>query len=138
MARNVAPLLAQHPGAVVLPIPLHRSRQRSRGFNQAELVLRRAGIDQPEGRLLRRKKTRAQFGLSQGERLANVRGAFAWEGPKLAGMTVVLVDDVITTGATANECARVLKDTGARRVFAVGFARANYDPALPADEPNPH
>lgn len=138
MGRNVVPLLARHDDALVLPIPLHRSRQRSRGFNQTELILRGAGYDHPAARLLREKKTRAQFGLSHGERRTNVRGAFRYDGPKLAGRTVLVVDDVITTGATVNECARVLKDAGARRVFAVAFARTSYDHTLSADEPNPH
>ncbi len=138
MARNVAPLLARYEEALVLPIPLHGSRQRSRGFNQAELLLRIAGFHNPGAGLLRAKKTRAQYGLSLGERRTNVRGAFRYEGPKLQGKTVVVVDDVITTGATANECARMLKDAGARRVVAVAFARANYNHALPPDDPNPH
>ena len=139
MARNIAPLLASYGDeALVLPIPLHRSRHRSRGFNQAELMLRGAGYEHPGARLLRDKKTRAQFGLSHGERRTNVRGAFRYEGPKLADRTVLVVDDVITTGATVNECARVLKDAGARQVVAIAFARANYDHNLSPEAPNPH
>ncbi len=135
MARGVAPLLAAHPGATALPIPLHRSRLRSRGFNQAELLLLRAGWLPSEIQLFRDRNTRAQFGLSHGERRSNVRGAFRYEGPGLKGATVLLVDDVVTTGATANECAKVLKDAGAGRVIAVAFARASYAPALPAEAP---
>ncbi len=112
---------------VAFAVPLHRSRERQRGFNQAELLLAQLELPRAEGRLRRVRKTSTQVGMRLGERRSNVAGAFAYEGPPLRGLTVALVDDVVTTGATVNECARVLRDHGARAVWAVAYARANYD-----------
>lgn len=108
-------------------VPLHRSRVKERGFNQSELLLRAALLPASDG-LARVRKTDRQVGQRLGERRANVSGAFAYSGPRLDGLTVALVDDVVTTGATVVECARVLKDAGARAVWAVAFARASYRP----------
>jgi ComF family protein len=127
MAQEMEPMMSATPCDVAFAVPLHRSRARSRGFNQAELLLRELGCAQAEGTLRRVRKTSTQVGLREGERRANVAGAFAYEGPRLDGAAVVLVDDVVTTGATADECARVLRDHGARRVTAIAFARANYE-----------
>jgi predicted amidophosphoribosyltransferase len=63
------------------------------------------------------------------ERRQNISGAFAYEGPPLDDRTILLVDDVVTTGATVEACARVLKDYGAHKVHVGSFARASYDPA---------
>ncbi len=111
------------------PVPLHRSRARRRGFNQAALLVDLLGWPQGPGRLERVRKTDTQVGMRLRERRENVRGAFRYTGPSLEGRTVALVDDVVTTGSTANECARVLRDFGASGVHIVAFARANYDPA---------
>jgi ComF family protein len=116
----------------VYAVPLHPSRKRHRGFNQAEEILGHVRVAPGAGRLRRTRKTATQVGLDRGERRENVAGAFAHEGPTLAGMTVAVVDDVVTTGATANACAAVLRDAGARRVYAVSFARASYTPDSPA------
>lgn len=135
--REAAPAMAEHlrPLAGELAIdrffavPLHRSRQKSRGFNQSELLLRHAGWA-PIGDGLRRiRRTERQVGSAFAERRTNVSGAFAYAGPRLDGLSVALVDDVITTGATVTECATVLKDAGAKRVWALAFARADYNPA---------
>jgi competence protein ComFC len=109
-----------------MPIPLHRSRQRSRGFNQAEVLLMLLRWPRAEGRLVRTRNTTTQVGRHERERRANVAGAFRYEGPDLAGVRVALIDDVVTTGATMDECATVLKDAGARSVIAVAFARASF------------
>lgn len=128
MARFMTPLTAAHPGAAWFPVPLHRSRLRSRGFNQADLLLRELRIAAHEGgRLLRERKTERQVGRRGRERQENVRGAFAYRGEPLDGVTAVLVDDVVTTGATVAECAKALRDHGARHVYVVAFARASYD-----------
>ena len=135
MARAIAPLTEVHPVDVVFAVPLHRSRQRQRGFNQSESILgsmlQGLGRDRPAGRLLRTKNTNRQVGMHLGERRSNISGAFDYSGPSLAGQTVGVLDDVVTTGATANECARVLRDHGARRVIVFAYARANYNPATP-------
>lgn len=131
MAERMAPLREARPFDVAMAVPLHPSRRRQRGFNQADVLLDRLGWDRGPGALARTRKTRSQVGMRQGERRSNMAGAFEYRGPPLAGLTVALVDDVITTGATVNECARVLRAHGAWSVIAVAFARASYDPARP-------
>lgn len=132
MARHIQPILAPGSYDAVFPVPLHRSRRRERGFNQAELLLEALAIESPPGRLIRARKTRAQYGLAPTERTRNISGAFRYEGPSLLGANVALLDDVVTTGATVNECARVLRDMGASNVNAIAFARATY--SAPADK----
>jgi ComF family protein len=111
---------------LVAAVPLHRSRLRQRGYNQALELARfvSSAWDVPlsiEG-LARTKQTPQQAALTRQERAANIRGAFAWTGPRLAGRRVLLVDDVYTSGATANECARVLKQAGAGTVSVLTLA----------------
>jgi ComF family protein len=114
-----------------VPVPLHPSRRRERGFNQAADLARHVGV--PVRRALRRHRaTRAQTGLPAARRHGNVRGAFVLasgqerrEGREgLEGSIVVLIDDVSTTGATLDACARVLKEVaGVREVRALTAAR---------------
>jgi len=106
-------------------VPIHPVRRRQRGFNQAEELRKALAIPAGPGRLQRVRRTRPQVGLSLEERRANVAGAFAYEGPPLGGASVLLVDDVVTTGATVEECARVLRAAGAGSVVVVAFARAS-------------
>ena len=112
----------------VVPVPLHRRRERSRGFNQARELACHLGPPVLDI-LVRRRYTRPQIELAADRRQANVRGAFAlrprWFGRMagLGGLTVVLVDDVSTTGATLEACAVVLKESGARDVYALTAAR---------------
>lgn len=120
--------LLEH-GAVLVPVPLHPRRLRERGFNQSELlaaaIARRSGLALAPRALVRRKDTRAQAGLRAGERRRNVAGAFAVrQRGRVAGRAVVLVDDVLTTGATARACAGELKSAGARSVTVLTVARA--------------
>lgn len=136
--RAIAPLLATHIVAAaggrrfdaVFPVPLHRSRERSRGFNQATALVAATGWA-PEPGLVRVRKTDRQVGMHERQRRANVAGAFRYSGRGLTGCTVALVDDVITTGATMQECAIVLREAGAREVWAVAFARASYKVVAP-------
>ena len=109
---------------LVVPVPLHRSRERTRGFNQARALARH--LDVPVGDLLdRTRRTPAQADLPAAKRQANVSGAFAVRGaPALEGCVVVLVDDVSTTGATLNACAAPLVAAGAKDVRALTAARA--------------
>jgi ComF family protein len=108
---------------VAVPVPLHRSRRRFRGFNQAEELARNLQV--PLMRALKRvRATPSQTDLPAGRRHANVRGAFSLaRGRSVRGLRVVLVDDVCTTGATLESCARVLMDAGAREVRAITAAR---------------
>lgn len=112
---------------VVAPVPLHWSRLRQRGFNQSELLARpvAAALGAPleAGALRRIRRTRAQALLRASERERNVRGAFAVARPEaVRGRRVLLVDDVLTTLHTVDECARVLMEAGAHAVVAAGVA----------------
>ncbi len=133
LAQVIEPALSQISGRVLLvPVPLHRARQRTRGFNQAELIARLAlrdlgdsAIDFSPKALVRKRATESQTGYTREQRRENLRGAFAVRHPaEVAGRTVLLVDDVLTTGATADECARVLLRSGAKQVLVTTVARA--------------
>lgn len=112
----------------VLPVPLHIRRLRERGFNQALIFARTLGkkyrIDVDFSLLKRHKFTLTQTGLNKKEREQNISGAFVVAQPKiLSGRKLLLVDDVYTTGATINECARILKESGAGQVAVLTLAR---------------
>jgi ComF family protein len=112
----------------IVPIPLHWLRRRERSFNQADRLAgylsRATGIPARYGLLKRVAPTATQTRLSRAERLENVKGAFAWAGREgLNGARVVLVDDVLTTGATASACAKVLIENGAELVDVWTVAR---------------
>lgn len=113
-------------------VPLHPSRQRSRGFNQAAALLAPLHYTPLPGNLRRVVKTAQQVGRTMRERRRNIADAFAYQGRTLDGATILLVDDVVTTGATVEACARVLKDHGARHVYVAAFARASYKPGSDA------
>ena len=146
MRRAGADLLVQ--ADLVVPVPLHWRRRRRRGFNQAGELAAHLGV--PVADVLRRTHaTPSQVGLSRSERALSVRGAIAFvRGPSLRrgsspvgtgslvrGRSIVLVDDVLTTGATVDTCAAVLRAAGARRVRALTVAQAAAPP--PAQSPPP-
>ena len=115
-------------GAVVMPVPLHAKRLRKRGFNQSLLLARHIATElalELDFRALKRiRHTQPQTGLKSDERRKNVRRAFAFDERKgIKGRTVILVDDVATTGNTLNECARVLKRAGCEHVLGLVLAR---------------
>ncbi|HEY9073218.1 MAG TPA: ComF family protein, partial [Desulfobaccales bacterium] len=114
---------------LLLPVPLHPQRLKGRGFNQA-LLLAQAFPDKPLGRevLVRSRHTQPQVGLNPKERRENVYKAFAVGQPDLVqGQNVLLIDDLFTTGATAKECARVLRRAGAARVEVLTVARVKHE-----------
>jgi ComF family protein len=114
-------------GELVVPVPLHPARERDRGYNQAELIAGRLGRPVARRLVRRRKNTPSQTGLSRAERQKNLAGAFEVRpGVKLSG-TVIVVDDVYTTGSTMHEIARTLKRAGAKRVEALTVARVTRD-----------
>ncbi|MCX7624899.1 MAG: ComF family protein [Candidatus Sumerlaeaceae bacterium] len=113
----------------VVPVPLHRTRQRERGYNQSELLARGLGtalaIPVIPNMLRRVRHTPSQTHLDRRERAENVKGAFVAVNPATVGNKVILlIDDVYTTGATLNECARVLRHAGADAIYALSFCRA--------------
>lgn len=114
---------------IVVPVPLHRSRRRGRGFNQARELARHLGLPLVDA-LRRTRATPSQTDLPAAARHGNVRDAFAlarrqlpWLALNVEGLRIVLVDDVSTTGATIEACARVLRAAGAADVSAVTAAR---------------
>jgi ComF family protein len=120
--------LAENDYDLVIPVPLHRGRLRWRGFNQAALlgiaVARRLRRPLDLSTLTRVRPTAPQTAQNHDERRRNVRAAFAVKRPqRVANRRVLLVDDVMTTGATADECARTLLAAGARRVDVLILAR---------------
>ena len=122
-------------GDVVVPVPLHRSRERIRGFNQAELIALRTGLPVASRILRRRKNTPSQTGLTRSERKRNLAGAFEVRD-EVAGRHIIIVDDVYTTGSTMNEIARTLKRAGAGRVEVLTVARVANDLYRAEDKDN--
>ncbi|MGA2214454.1 MAG: ComF family protein [Bryobacteraceae bacterium] len=127
---------------VIIPMPLHWRKRWQRGFNQSELLAREIGrrTHTPVENALRRvRNTAAQAGLTSAKRRLNVSGAFQASKPAaIDGRRVLLIDDVMTTGATAASCARALQRAGARQVTLLTLARADRrvmsDPQL--NDPN--
>ncbi len=118
---------------IVVPVPLHAQRLRERGYNQARLLAlefcRRTRLPLLDGDILRREReTQRQVLLGVTERRQNVAGAFAWHGPALGGVKVLLIDDVATTGSTLEACGEALIAAGAAKVWALTVARAAHAP----------
>ncbi|MBN1893659.1 ComF family protein [bacterium] len=116
------------PGCFLSPVPLHRIRQRERGYNQSEILCR--GLSRVWGMpvfgdiLMRTRNTKSQTRMSAEQRQDNVRGVFRVLRPEaVSGKCILLVDDVITTGATVNGCAAALKEAGAGIVIGLALAR---------------
>ncbi len=129
MARYMAPLLPTNDGDLILvPVPLHRTRLWQRGFNQSALVAhelsRRLSFPTKPMVLRRLKRTPPLKGMTPRQRRKTVAGAFGVaDRSVVAGRTVILIDDVLTTGSTAEACARALQRAGASRVELITWAR---------------
>lgn len=111
----------------VIPVPLHKKRKNWRGFNQAELIAgqfaSRTYLPLITDKLVRIKYLRPQAGLKEKERVENIKSCFIWKGENLMGKNIILIDDVVTTGSTLNECAKVLKENGAGEVWGLVVAK---------------
>jgi ComF family protein len=130
MAQLMTDRIELHSADLMAPVPLHRSRERSRGYNQSAMLARSlasmAGVAYDGGAARRVRATVPLVKtMSRDERLTIMRGAFAGERRRVEGRHVLLIDDVATTGATLDACAEALLSAGARRVRAVVFARAD-------------
>jgi competence protein ComFC len=134
LARTMATAMAEFraawspPADVIVPVPLFGMRRRIRGYNQSELLAREigrlSGLPVATKALVRRRATPPQVRQPDEEsRRSNLDGAFGPGRRAIEGVAVLLVDDVMTTGATLDACARVLLDGGSGPVFALTFAR---------------
>jgi ComF family protein len=117
---------------VLTTVPLHLKRERERGFNQSEFIAKALAtyFDIPFRRdlIAKTRDTKPQFGLCREERFGNVAGAFEVKSlGNVIGRNVLIIDDIFTTGATASECARVLKEYGALSVHVLTLSRAVDD-----------
>jgi ComF family protein len=153
---DALPQVGEFASPLIVPVPLHASRRRERGFNQSDLLA--AGLVRALGRqnagaappvakacLRRKRATPPQTGLSVAARRENLQGAFEVVKPQaVRGRRIVLVDDVMTTGATLSACARALKRAGAAQVMGLTLARATpqfpdltpLDRDIPVDGPD--
>jgi len=124
--RTLMSLLAKKE-VLITAVPLHKNRYNQRGFNQSDLIAKKFAEftgHKYQDLLTRKIETRSQVGLSRKDRLLNMEDAFiVVSGVDVLNKTVVLVDDVVTTGATLNACAKVLKAAGAKKVIGMVAAR---------------
>ena len=111
---------------VIIPVPLHKSKLRLRGYNQAELIARELGknlnISVDSNILRRNKRTKPQKELNDSGRKKNVKNAFIVEGNIVKYKKIILVDDIYTTGSTIDGCARALKENGAENVYYISLS----------------
>jgi len=114
---------------LIIPVPLSKIRQRERGYNQVtlwgRLLSKSLNLPLSSSALKRERNTESQVNLSAGKREENIRNAFSANADFIHGKNILLLDDVITTGATLNECARTLKDAGAFHISALTIARSS-------------
>ena len=110
-----------------IPVPLHKKKKNFRGFNQSEEINKELSsllnLKSDSKNLIRIKNTKAQAKLNAKERKENVKNSFFWKGENLKRKNIILLDDVFTTGATLDECARILKENGAGQVLGLTVAK---------------
>ncbi len=130
LAKHLVQLVVEHEirAEVVVPVPLAKKRKSKRGYNQSALLARslayNLGIDFQPRAASRVRETASQVGLSLEERQENVAGAFRADPGRVSGKSVLLVDDVLTTGATLDAAGEAIRRAGARKIDAVVVARA--------------
>ncbi len=113
---------------LIIPVPLYNKKKRRRGFNQAALLAKylgiKTGVEVAHTNLIRTRNTRIMHQLSRLDRRENVRAAFRLKKPEnISGRSILIIDDILTTGATIEECGKVLYEAGAEAVTAMTFAR---------------
>ena len=123
-----APLiLSDWQNVLVIPIPLHKKRLSWRGFNQAEVIARlfaqKFNLEINAQNLIRVKHRPPQAKLNSTQRKENIRNCFAWTGEDLTGKNILLLDDILTTGSTLNEAARILKQKNAQEIWGLVVAK---------------
>jgi len=125
--RQTPEIIFDFKNCLLIPVPLHPRRERWRGFNQAEILARAVAenynLELNTGKLIRMKHKKPQTKLDSVARQKNIQGCFAWQGENLNKQNIILIDDVVTTGATLNECAKVLKANGAGQVWGLAVAK---------------
>jgi len=126
-AKNVPLTILNFNDNLVVPVPLSGKRLCWRGFNQAELLARKIaenyGLGLDANNLIRIKHKKPQAKLDEVHRQENIKGCFVWRGNNLNKKNIILIDDVVTTGATLNECAKILKASGAGEVWGLVVAK---------------
>lgn len=124
---SLPPSILNFSDNLIVPVPLAKKRWRWRGFNQAELLARKVALkynlELDSRSLIRTKHKKPQAKLSEIRRLENVKECFSWQDGDLNKRNIILLDDVVTTGATLNECAKVLKAAGAGEVWGLVVAK---------------
>lgn len=127
LAENLPLAILNFNDNLIVPVPLSKRRWRWRGFNQAELLSQRVagqyGLALDSRSLIRIKHKKPQAKLAEIHRLENVKECFSWQGGRLKKKNIILIDDVVTTGATLNECAKTLKASGAGEVWGLVAAK---------------
>ena len=127
LAKNLPLAILNFNDNLAVPVPLSRKRLRWRGFNQAELLARKVAgkynLELDSGNLIRVKHKKPQANLTEISRLENVKECFSWQGGDLNKRNIILIDDVVTTGATLNACAKVLKASGAGEIWGLVVAK---------------
>jgi ComF family protein len=118
MAGEIAKAVRELDVDLIVPVPIHLSRRNQRGFNQSELLA--SALPSHPQMLTRIRATRPQVGLNREQRTRNLQGAFR-ASPEVRGQRILLIDDVVTSGQTARECARELLDKGAYEVSVLAF-----------------
>lgn len=128
---NHALMAMNWPVDVLIPVPLHLKRLSERGYNQAQLLAeclaRASGLPHAPAALTRTRNTVSQVGLNRQERLNNLVDAFQANAQIVAGKSILLIDDVLTTGATLTGCAQAVRDAGAAAVYGLTLTMASPD-----------
>ncbi|MFH1254928.1 MAG: ComF family protein [bacterium] len=126
-AQNLPMAVLNFKDNLIVPVPLSKKRLRWRGFNQAELLAKKIaeyyGLATDSENLVRVKHGKPQAKLDEIHRMENIKQCFSWRGANLNKKNIILVDDVVTTGATLNECAKVLKAGGAGEIWGLVAAK---------------